>query len=101
MVMNFLVKGIFLQPQRLNSPAGCAFRPVRWNDGFGVIASERRTGFTARMPESDNIKKLSANAVVEKVLNSDQVQSANNVGTLCFNSGADTGFFNEQGQGGL
>jgi len=53
------------------------------------------------VPKSDNIKKLSASSVVDEVLNSGQVQPANNVGARSFNLGADTGFFNEQGQGRL
>jgi len=47
------------------------------------------------MPEGNNIEKLSANAVVDKVLNSGQVQPADNVGTRGFNLGADARFFNE------
>jgi len=53
------------------------------------------------VPEGDNIEKLSANAVINKVLNSGQVQPANNVGAFCFNLGDDAGFFYEQGQGSL
>jgi len=67
----------------------------------GALASERRTSFAARMPEGNYFEKRLADPVVEEVPNAREVQPSNDVGSRCFDLGANAGFFNEQGQGGL
>ena len=69
--------------------------------GFGIIASEQWSCFTAGMPERDNLEKFPADTVVSEIANSSEVQPANYVRARCFNLGANAGFFNEQGQGSL
>jgi hypothetical protein len=67
----------------------------------GVTSSERWTFFAARMPEGDYLQKHTADAVVDEVLDSREVQPSNYIGTRRFDLGADARLFNEQGQGSL
>ena len=48
-------------------------RRVPWNDGFGVMGSERRASFATGVPERDNLEKISSYPIVEKVSNSGEV----------------------------
>lgn len=66
-----------------------------------MSASERRTCFSAHMPECDDFENRSADAVVDEVLDAREVQSSNYLGTRRLDFGADAGLFNEQGQGRL
>lgn len=42
-------------------------------EGFGVIGSERRASFAARVPECDNLEEIALHSIVEKVSNSGEV----------------------------
>jgi hypothetical protein len=53
------------------------------------------------MPEGDDLQKIFADPVVEKVSNSGEIQPADCIRTHRLNPGAYPGFFNEQGQGSL
>ena|GEM_PF-5630881 len=63
---------------------------------FGVIFLERRTFFTPRMPECNNLKKFPADSVVDEISHAWKVKPSDYFGTRSFHPGANTRFFSEQ-----